>query len=1623
MSVQPDTQYVDRVDTNRFIEQTIVHSPVVLFHYPNFRVRCFKDKTVNKITGKNGAALTDILPKTDLNTSTTTNTEFSPYSTAMNLLNWKSFKFNTVEDEDSVPFDDSDSELNELETKIKVDSTTEEDNSTIYTDIDVSVSITSTSMTFGVSKEISFDSPVQSCAMFTGKQNQDYLSVLLKDNTLLLIKGIFINDKFEPTVIQRKSLFEETGHRHETLFLDNAITTSKNGFLTVSTLNKIIKLYKIAYTKHNIPYLSNCLNLFVDGDLVLFTSFFDFDSTQCETSYILSLTSSLSGLYRLELFDLKNNIHGQAQGNNYIRKSYSFLLDNSFGTPYFMVPSEKTKGCIFISEDKCVFIGISFINSHEGVDYAEITFPLRKSESKFNPVSYYKPTEFIDSLYCEEYDDNNYIIDQILISNAYPSLWLLEVLYNKQKLTWSLNLRKFFTQQTIYNKFTLEKIDKGENLNTYYLWCSNQHGYNSTKTVQLTPKYDSNGFILEVLNDFKTENRYLPLLCATKVKIQPTKLTLPTYNNEIWFGARLEDKGILYNVRSGYEAEKFKINDNDQFNSKNDPIQSIQSCRFNNLQFALLNYLQHSNIVYISDSQSTKSDQMETEVESEDDRNEDDNDSVNDEEYEQGSNKFLSFTEIEELRQDSTTIHFQFNRLTGMFVQVLANRILYVNINDIENKTEIEFSQEILFATSVNNKVAISYRDAERNNHHMKTTILMLNTKNSFKSWQIPTSHVDFTESCDGDKSNFEETISALQPQVSHLMSTKSPTDFLECLTPDLLLCTQTYFEEEFEELKICLPSGVSFEEKYSKKFNLMLETAKRNNSEYIARTAQISMLKFVTSSSGEYLCIGEYTNRICFYQYSDMTDTFECVKIVQFETDDGFTVPHDISSLSEISPLGEFIVTSMNGSYKFISIQKKSMTCGFEASTIKVDDFPLKITSKKSNPNEFFLCGKSVWKLDTSISRYPKKIYVSETTDRSTYSIDLVDESIDEENGNSDNDFDSTEASFMANINNKLFRWDRFLSVRDDGIMQLYVPNKSVNNTRRINIFKTPLKLLSIENLNLITVIPKINEEKSKKISDYIIFADLSTKKLLNINYQDTKRDLPFGVSEKPLCISEWNPEYGDESYRQKNRNSKTTHKYSYILVGCVKKGSVMVYNGNQPTDENFSTESEGGNNEEIIANNGSGFIKSDIGTVKVFEISKHKNEITMKLAASWVVSDGPVFSVNQLSDGSIIYSSGCSLYHKTFRVEESVKKGCQFFQGTVVKKYISNITGINVLVKPPSRELVQFNPDVFDQCKITIVTERDPSEWIEYSKGRFFVGKNGKDTVNRSALCDALYFNEQSIIVSDKSQCTLSKIDHQNSFSFFTTSPHKLPYIPRILLCDARPIWNFRKTNRRMGDYEGNYEPRDNHMNLRMSYSEDAENDQEGKNDVESFIYDVEEYDKFESEFIPQDDDIMFSPYRFRNQFISYGLNGEIRLYTEAEGAEIERLQYACSRIAAIRNIIITRKNQSVRDELNKKVIESYSKIDTDHEINITSLDDGAIDIMGSKIMFSHESNCNELSRKYRQAPLIQGRFSSSDIGFGEKSKNNKLRNSFIFNVDYLKEIGIPYHAMDDLLNYGGF
>ncbi|GME98273.1 unnamed protein product [[Candida] boidinii] len=190
MSVQPDTQYVDRVDTNRFIEQTIVHSPVVLFHYPNFRVRCFKDKTVNKITGKNGAALTDILPKTDLNTSTTTNTEFSPYSTAMNLLDWKSFKFNTVEDEDSVPFDDSDSELNELETKIKVDSTTEEDNSTIYTDIDVSVSITSTSMTFGVSKEISFDSPVQSCAMFTGKQNQDYLSVLLKDNTLLLIKDM-----------------------------------------------------------------------------------------------------------------------------------------------------------------------------------------------------------------------------------------------------------------------------------------------------------------------------------------------------------------------------------------------------------------------------------------------------------------------------------------------------------------------------------------------------------------------------------------------------------------------------------------------------------------------------------------------------------------------------------------------------------------------------------------------------------------------------------------------------------------------------------------------------------------------------------------------------------------------------------------------------------------------------------------------------------------------------------------------------------------------------------------------------------------------------------------------------------------------------------------------------------------------------------------------------------------------------------------------------------------------------------------------------------------------------------------------------------------------------------------
>ncbi|OUM51071.1 hypothetical protein BVG19_g152 [[Candida] boidinii] len=1618
MSVQPDAQYVDRVDTNRFIEQTIVHSPIVLFHYPNFRVRCFKDKNVNKITGKIGSALTDMQPKTHLNASTTlsTNTEFSPYSTAMNILDWKSFNFNTIEDEDSVPFDDSDSELNELETKMKADSATDEDNSTLYTDIDVSVSITSTSITFGVSKEISFDSPVQSSAMLTGKQDQDYLFVLLKDNTLLLIKGIFLNDAIEPAVIQRKLLFEESGHKREIQLLDNAITTSKNGFLTVSTLNKIIKLYKISYSTQNIPYLSNCLNLFVDGDLVLFTSFFDFDSSECETSYILSLTSSLSGLYRLELFDLKNNINGKVQGNNYIRKAYSFLLDNSFETPYFMVPSEKTKGCIFISEDKCVFIGISFINSHEGVDYAEITFPLRKSESKFNPISYYKPTEFIDSLYCEEYDDNNYIIDQILISNAYPSLWLLEVLYNKQKLTWSLNLRKLFTQQTIYNKFTFEKIDKGESSDTYYLWCSNQHGHNSTKTVQLTPKSDSNGFILEVLNDFKTENRYLPLLCAAKVKIQPTKLTSPTYINEIWFGARLEDKGILYNVRSGYEAEKFKINDNDQFNSKSDPVQSIQSFRFNRLRFALLNYLQHSNIIYISDSPNTKSDGIDIEMESEEFKDDDDSDSVDDEDYEHGSNKFLSCTEIEELRQDSTTVHFQFNQLTGMFLQVLPNRILYVDINNLENKTEIEFSQQILFATSVGNKVVISYLDNGENKHQVKTTVLMLNTKNSFRGWQVPPSPIDFSKFYDTDTLNVKEKISTLRSKVSHLMSSKSPTDFLESLTPDLLLCTQTYFEEEFEELKICLPSGVSFEEKYGEKFKSMLEMAKTNNAEHIPRTSQISMLKFVTLSTGEYLCIGEYTNRICFYQYSEMTDTFECVKILQFETDDGFAVPHDISELSETSSLGQFIVTSMNGSYKFVSIQNKNMTCGFEAGAIKVDDFPLRITPKKSSPNEFFLCGKSIWKLDTSISRYPKKIYVSETTDRSTYSIDLVDDTVDEDD---DKTIDSTDASFMENINNKLFRWDRLLSVRDDGIIQLYVPNKPVNNTRRINIFKTPLKLLPVENLNIIAVIPKVNQEKSKKISDYIIFADLSTKKLLSINYQDIKRDLPFGVSEKPLCISEWNPEYGDESDRQKLRKNKTIHKYSYILVGCVKKGSVMIYNGNQPTEENFSTEiEEGGNNEEIIRNNGSGFIQGDIGTVKVFEISKHKNEITMKLAASWVVSDGPVFSVNQLSDGSIIYSSGCSLYHKTFKVEESIKKGCQFSQGTVVKKYISNITGINVLVKPPSRELVQFNPDVFDQCKITIVTERDPAEWIEYSKGRFFVGKNGKDTVNRSALCDALYFNEHSIIVSDKSQCTLSKIDHQNSFSFFTTSPYKLSYIPRILLCDARPIWNFRKSKRRKGNGDGRYGQRQ-----RMSNSEDTENGKQDNNDAELFIYDAHEYDKFESEFIPQDDDIMFSSYRFRNQFISYGLNGEIRLYTEAEGVEIERLQYACSRISAIRNIIIAHKNQGLRGELNGEVIKSHSMFDTGHEIDITSLDDGAIDILGSKIMFPHESNCNEFNRKYRQPPLSQVKTSSSYLSSGEKSNDTNLQNSFIFNVDYLKEIGVPYHAMDDLLNYGGF
>ncbi|QPG73236.1 hypothetical protein FOA43_000543 [Brettanomyces nanus] len=467
---------------------------------------------------------------------------------------------------------------------------------------------------------------------------------------------------------------------------------------------------------------------------------------------------------------------------------------------------------------------------------------------------------------------------------------------------------------------------------------------------------------------------------------------------------------------------------------------------------------------------------------------------------------------------------------------------------------------------------------------------------------------------------------------------------------------------------------------------------------------SQLSMIQFIRTGVRLYLALGDFDNGLHFYCQQD-DEKFKYVSTLNIafapNSEECFTLCHSLCVVDDEN----VVLTSKDGSY--IVLKHDEETESFIiACTVHIGNYPVDIVP--CGEKEFYLVSKCFWKLDLKQSVFPKRIWVSEGSDRRCISCVLLPRSGQE---------------WISQHMD-----DHLLAIRDDGLDHIYVSGYVSSNYRKVNLGVQGLRMKYYEHQRLFIVISVDFPDLNK-----LIFVDRGSRRILK---SDEKENNIFRADEYPVTIYEWKiPSIKRDAYI-----------HHHIVVGCLQRDT-------------------GG------------------GSIKIIEIKKSRENVALRLLYSWDES-APVYAVNQLSDSTLVYGSGLSLLMKRYLPEES-----RMGDSIKAHEFLSMVKGISVVQKS-NEVLINTAKDSFYKFKY----DGDNLQSIQNGSVARVLSSNS--ICHRSNWSEDDESNVSSVItVADKEHCTVSTLRLKNYGNLFNSSSTevnaKVPFIPRILACDFRPVW----------------------------------------------------------------------------------------------------------------------------------------------------------------------------------------------------------------------------------------
>lgn len=411
----------------------------------------------------------------------------------------------------------------------------------------VDIYIGTTAMSVNLKEPIKFYSSVLSAAVLPGNDKsgrEDTLIVTLESGLLLLIRLVITDGgEFEPIIVQRLNLYKDENYDH-LLRLGYKVSCFQTGMMiSVAAFANVIRLFKVCYDSVGTPYLTDSINLLTGGALL--KSCF-LEPVSPEHVMVLNLIVTDDSLLQIEFNEFfMSQDPGQLESS--IKKSVFSMLSVKFELPYFSIPLKQCKGVLLVQETQCCIRGLNYFISRDEEDRASVDFPF----TDFRPNAYYVPKTRITCLPCEEYDDPDLQIDQVLLSEAHPAMWLLETFHNLKKNKWHMKLRRLFSQPFLFSHFSMEE----DNQNCYELTYANERGITESRHIQIVSKNGKFGY--RVLENRGYETNWFPLYDYAVTPTQESNHPCVVNSNEnLWCLGRSGKKSSLFCVRKGIHAEK-----------------------------------------------------------------------------------------------------------------------------------------------------------------------------------------------------------------------------------------------------------------------------------------------------------------------------------------------------------------------------------------------------------------------------------------------------------------------------------------------------------------------------------------------------------------------------------------------------------------------------------------------------------------------------------------------------------------------------------------------------------------------------------------------------------------------------------------------------------------------------------------------------------------------------------------------------------------------------------------------------------------------------------------------------------------------------------------------------------